>query len=105
LTGFASPGYGDGPFEGGVADDLLGIHGPAQSILQAWFNSASATGAGNAAAMGPAVEIMPDIFMCDSGDYFWGKGPVGPNLVPSSYPPAIFAYWYMTSSIPMEYLF
>lgn len=105
LTGFASPGYGDGPFEGGVADDLLGIHGPAQSILQSWFNSASATGAGNAAAMGPAVEIMPDIFICDSGDYFWGKGPVGPTLVPSSYPAAVFAYWYMTSTIPMEYLF
>ena len=105
LTDFASPGYGDGPFEGGVADDLLGIHGPAQTILQSWFNSASATGAGNAAAMGPAVEIMPDVFICDSDDYFWGKGPVGPTLVPSSYPPAIFAYWYLTSTSPLQYLF
>ena len=105
LTGFASPGYGDGPFEGGVADNVLGIHGPAQTIVQSWFNSASATGAGNAAAMGPAVEIMPDVFICDSGDYFWGKGTVGPTLVPSSYPPAIFAYWYLTSTSPLQYLF
>jgi hypothetical protein len=105
LTGFASPGYGDGPFEGGVADNVLGIHGPAQTIVQSWFNSASATGAGNAAAMGPAVEIMPNVFICDSDDYFWGKGTVGPTLVPSSYPPAIFAYWYLTSTSPLQYLF
>jgi len=105
LTGFASPGYGDGPFEGGVADDVLGIHGPAQTIVQAWFNSAAATGAGTAAAMGPALEVAPGVFICDSGDYFWGKGPVGPTLVPSSYPAADVAFWYLTSTSPMQYLF
>jgi len=105
LTGFASLGYGDGPFEGGVADNVLGIHGPAQTIVQSWFNSAAATSAGTAAAMGPAIEIMPDIFICDSGDFFWGKGPVGPTLVPASYPPAEVAFWYMSETTPMEYLF
>ena len=105
LTGFASLGYGDGPFEGGVADNLLGIHGPAQTIVQAWFNSAAATGAGTAAAMGPALEVMPGVFICDSDDYFWGKGPVGPTLVPSSYPPGDIAYWYLTSTSPIQYLF
>ena len=105
LTGFASLGYGDGAFEGGVADNVLGIHGPAQTIVQSWFNSAAATGAGNAAAMGPAVEVMPGIFICDFEDYFWGKGPVGPTLVPGSYPPSEFAYWYLTSTSPIQYLF
>jgi hypothetical protein len=105
LTGFASLDYGNGPFEGGVADNVLGITGPAQSIVQSWFNSASATSAGNAAAMGPAVEIMPGVFICDADDHFWGKGTVGPTLVPSSYPPAIFAYWYLTSTSPLQYLF
>lgn len=85
LTGFASLGYGDGPFEGGVADDVLGIHGSAQTVVQSWFNSAAATGAGTAAAMGPAVEVVPGTFICDLGDYFWGKGTVGPTLVPSAY--------------------
>jgi hypothetical protein len=105
LTGFASLGYGDGPFEGGVADDVLGIHGPAQTIVQSWFNSAAATGAGTAAAMGPALEVMPGIFICDLDDYFWGKGPVGPTLVPSSYPAGEVAYWYLTSTSPIQYLF
>jgi hypothetical protein len=105
LTGFASLGYGDGPFEGGVADDVLGIHGPAQTIVQSWFNSAAATGAGTAAAMGPALEIFPGIFICDLDDYFWGKGPVGPTLVPSSYPSGEVAFWYLTSTSPIQYLF
>jgi hypothetical protein len=48
---------------------------------------------------------MPGIFICDSDDYFWGKGPVGPTLVPSSYPPGELAYWYLTSTSPIQYLF
>ena len=105
LTGFASLGYGDGPFEGGVADDVLAIHGPAQTIVQSWFNSAAATGAGTAAAMGPALEILPGIFICDFNDYFWGKGSVGPTLVPSSFPAGSIVYWYLTSTSPIQYLF
>jgi hypothetical protein len=105
LTGFASLGYGDGPFEGGVADDLLGVHGPAQTIVQSWFNSAAATGAGTAAAMGPALEVAPGMFVCDLDDYFWGKGTVGPTLVPSSYPAAQMAFWYLTSTSAIQYLF
>jgi len=105
LTGFASLGYGDGPFEGGVADNVLGINGPAQTIVQSWFSSAAATGAGTAAAMGPALEIMPNIYICDLDDYFWGKGSVGPTLVPNDYPAADMAYWYLTSTTPIQYLF
>lgn len=105
LTGFASLGYGDGPFEGGVADNVLGIHGPAQTIVQSWFNSAAATSAGTAAAMGPAFEIIPGFYICDFNDFFWGKGSVGPTLVPSSFPSGTIAYWYLTSTTPMQYLF
>ncbi|HTS38111.1 MAG TPA: DUF6345 domain-containing protein [Candidatus Solibacter sp.] len=106
LTGFASEGYGDGAFEGGVADRVLGVNGQtAQTIVQSWFNSASATSAGTAAAMGPAIEIMPGLFICDYGDYFWGKGPVGPTIVPSSYPASMLAYWYVTSTTALQYLF
>ena len=106
LTGFASLGYGDGPFEGGVADRVLGVNGQtAQTIVQSWFNSASATSAGTAAAMGPAIEIMPGIFICDSMDFFWGKGTVGPTLVPTDYPASEVYFWYMTTTTPMEYLF
>ncbi len=105
LTGFASPGYGDGSFEGGVADDVLGINGPAQTIVQSWFNSAAATGAGTAAAMGPALEILPGLYIYDLGDYFWGKGSVGPTIVPGDYPAADIAYWYLTSTTPIQYLF
>jgi Family of unknown function (DUF6345) len=105
LTGFASEGYGDGPFEGGVADDVLGINGPAQTIVQSWFSSAAATGAGTAAAMGPALEVAPDAYACDFYDYFWRKGLVGPTIVPSSYPAEDLAYWYLTSTTPIQYLF
>jgi len=106
LTGFASPGLGDGPFEGGVADRVLGINGQtAQTIVQAWFNSASATGAGNAAAMGPAIEFAPGLFFSDFNDSFWGKGGVGPTIVPSDYPSAIVAFWYLTSTSPMQLQF
>jgi hypothetical protein len=73
--------------------------------VQSWFNSASATGAENAAAMGPAVEIFPSVFICDSDDYFWGKGTVGPHSCSQRYPPAIFAYWYLISTTPVQYLF
>jgi hypothetical protein len=106
LTGFASLGYGDGPFEGGVADRVLGVNGQtAQTIVQSWFNSASATSAGTAAAMGPAIEVMPGIFICDSMDFFWGKGTVGPTLVPADYPASEVYFWYLTTTTPMQYLF
>jgi len=106
LTGFASLDYGNGPFEGGVADNILGVNGAtAQTIVQSWFNSAAANGAGTAAAMGPALEILPGIYICDSDDYFWGKGPVGPTLVPGSFPTGSIAYWYLTSTTPVQYLF
>ena len=106
VTGFASLDYdSNGAFEGGVADDVLGIGGPAQTIVQSWFNSASAQSTGDAAAMGPAEEVAPGIYACDSGDSFWGKGPVGPTLNPASIPPALYAIWYVSDTTPMEYLF
>jgi hypothetical protein len=106
LTGFASLDYANGPFEGDLADNILGVNGAtAQTIVQSWFNSSSANATGTAAAMGPALEIFPGLFVCDSDDYFWGKGSVGPTLVPSSFPPGSIAYWYLTSTTPVQYLF
>lgn len=106
LTGFASLDYGNGPFEGGVADNVLGVNGAiAQSIVQSWFSSAAANATGTAAAMGPALEVSPGVFACDIDDYFWGKGSVGPTLVPSSYPAGEIAFWYLTSTSPVQYLF
>lgn len=68
------------------AGNVLGINRPAQTIVQSWFNSASATGAGNAAAMDPAVEIFPGVFMCDSDDYFWAREQLDPHLFPAAIP-------------------
>jgi hypothetical protein len=105
LTGFASLDYANGPFEGQFADNVLGVGGPAQDIVQSWFSSSAANATGTAAAMGPAVEAMPGIFVTDYGDYFWGKGSIGPTIVLASYPPAEQAYWYVTSTTPITYLF
>src|SRR5208337_196688 len=103
LTGFVGLEDGNGPFEGGVADRVLGVNGQtAQTIVQSWFNSSAANSTGTAAAMGPAIEILPGIFICDYEDYFWGKGPVGPTLVPSSYPASMLAYWYVTSTTALQ---
>jgi hypothetical protein len=57
-------------------------------IVSAWFSAAHGRGTGTPAAMGP---IGPGAAM-DYGDYFWGKGPVGPTIRASQ----IQGWWYIS---------
>jgi len=99
LAGFSSLDYGDGPFENTVANNILGVGGSPQTIVQAWFNAAQSTGAGTPAAIGPALSVGGGLFwMADIDDYYWGKGSVGPTLVPSSFPPGDIGWWYLNGS-------
>jgi Family of unknown function (DUF6345) len=99
LAGFSSLDYGDGPFENAVATNILGVNGPPQTIVQSWFNAAQATGAGTPAAMGPALSTGNKLFwMADLQDYYWGKGTVGPTIVPSNYPTDNVGWWYLTET-------
>jgi hypothetical protein len=99
LAGFSSLDYGDGPFENTVAKNILGVGGSPQTIVQAWFNAAQSTGAGTPAAMGPALSIGGGLFwMANIDDFYWGKGSVGPTLVPSSFPPGDIGWWYLNGS-------
>jgi hypothetical protein len=67
--------------------------------VQAWFNAAQSTGAGTPAAMGPALSIGGGLFwMANIDDFYWGKGSVGPTLVPSSFPPGDIGWWYLNGS-------
>jgi hypothetical protein len=106
LAGFSSLDYGDGPFENTVAKNVLGVGGSPQTIVQAWFNAAQSTSAGTAAAMGPAVSIGGGFFwITDIDDYYWGKGPVGPTIVPSSFPPGTIGFWFLNGSNPATLVF
>jgi hypothetical protein len=106
MTGFSSLDYGDGPFENAVAKNILGVGGSAQTIVQAWFNGAASTGAGTPAAMGPALSIGGNLFwMANIDDYYWGKGAVGPTIVPSAYAPGEVGFWYLNGSSSAEVVF
>jgi Family of unknown function (DUF6345) len=89
LTGFHSlAGAGTG-FPGTFAMNMLGLFGfltPPMPIVNAWFAAAHARGTGSPAAMGP---IGPG-GAWDFGDYYWGKGPVGPTIRASQ----IHGWWY-----------
>jgi hypothetical protein len=99
MAGFSSLDYGDGPFENAVADNILGVGGSPQTIVQSWFNAAQSTGAGTPAAIGPALSIGGGLFwMANLDDYYWGKGSVGPTIVPSSYAPGDVGWWYLNGS-------
>jgi hypothetical protein len=99
MAGFSSLDYGDGPFENQVAKNILGVGGSAQTIVQAWFNAAQSTGAGTPAAIGPAISIGGGWYwMTNIDDYYWGKGSVGPTIVPSSYPAGDVGWWYLNGS-------
>jgi hypothetical protein len=69
-----------------------------QSIMQAWFNAALAIqpiseGYGYPAAMG---QLGPG-GVCDSGDYYPGKGSMGPTIAPAQRT----GWWYMNESTGM----
>jgi hypothetical protein len=57
-------------------------------IISAWFSAAHECGTGTPAALGP---IGPG-GAWDYGDYFWGKGPVGPKIRASQ----IQGWWYLS---------
>ncbi len=65
-----------------------------QTIVQGWLNSAMSNNMGTPAAMGPVFNVAHDgqtIGICDYGDYYWGKGPVGPTIPQS----LINGWWYI----------
>ena len=88
LTGFSSLAYAGTGFPGSFALNMLGFFVlPPHSIVNAWFSAANAHGTGTPAAMGP---IGPG-GVWDYGDYYWGKGPVGPTIRASQ----IRGWWYL----------
>jgi hypothetical protein len=88
LTGFSSLAYAGTGFPAGFALNMLGfVFIPPHSIVNAWFSSANSHGTGTPAAMGP---IGPG-GVWDYGDYYWGKGPVGPTIPASQ----IKGWWYL----------
>jgi len=109
LTGFASldqpDGYGD--FERDFATDMLGVTKKPQTIVQSWFSSAKSNGIGTAAAMGPAVFVKKgELFsMANLNDHYWGKGTVGPTIVPSSLAPGDIGWWYLTTTTSANVVF
>lgn len=83
LLGFSSLAYAGTGFPFTFATSMLGWppfpllpFGQPIPIVNAWFNAAHARGTGTPAAMGP---IGPG-GVCDFGDYYWAKGPVGPTI-------------------------
>jgi len=95
LTGWNSTEQvGDGSFEKDFAQNMLGVHGAAQTVLQAWFNSAHAAGAshGVPAAMGA---FGPNS-ISDYKDYYWGKGAVNPSIPQNQ----VTGWWYVQDTLP-----
>ncbi|MGA2017791.1 MAG: DUF6345 domain-containing protein [Opitutaceae bacterium] len=117
MTGFASldtpDGYGD--FERDLATDMLGVAFilglpfpvPPQTIVQSWFDSAEGNGIGTAAAMGPALFVKKGqpYSLADLDDFYWGKGTVGPTIVPSHYTGSEIGWWYLTTTTPVNVVF
>jgi hypothetical protein len=63
------------------------------TVVQGWLSSAIANQMGTPAAMGPTYNGI-----CDYGDYYWGKGPVGPTIPQS----LINGWWYIQGTGPMQ---
>jgi hypothetical protein len=88
YTGFSSnAAYSAGAFPKAFAKDILGVGTSPLTILQAWFAASSATNEGTAAAMGP-VGIGG---VTDQGDYYVGKGSMGPTIQPAD----VRGWWYL----------
>jgi hypothetical protein len=92
LLGFSSPAYPGTGFPSRFAQNMLGslFQIPPKfpsPIVSAWFSAANACGTGTPAALGP---IGPGN-VWDYGDYFWGKGPVGPTIHSSQ----VIGWWYL----------
>jgi hypothetical protein len=88
FTGFASgAAYSAGAFPKAFAEKILGVSGPAETILNAWFEASTSTNEGTAAAMGP----MTKGGVTDMNDHYIGKGSMGPTILPAN----ITGWWYL----------
>jgi hypothetical protein len=91
MTGWSSKtSVDDGSFERDFAENMLGVSGPPQTVVEAWFNAAETAGRehGTAAAMGPIGPKRID----DRDDHYVGKGSRGPTILPAD----IRGFWYLT---------
>jgi hypothetical protein len=64
------------------------------TVVQAWISAADAHGIGTPAAMGPMTRTTVEgatHWVSDFGDYYWGRGPVGPTIPRSQ----INGWWYV----------
>jgi Family of unknown function (DUF6345) len=66
---------------------------PPVTVVQAWMSAANAASIGSPAAMGPIRNITRRgvHFAVSDGDYYWGRGPVGPTIPRSE----INGWWYI----------
>ncbi|HEY5910440.1 MAG TPA: DUF6345 domain-containing protein [Verrucomicrobiae bacterium] len=88
LLGFSTSAGAETGFPGSFAFNMLGFFlFPPNSIVNAWFSAANSHGTGTPAALGP---IGPG-GVWDYGDYYWGKGAVGPTIRASQ----IRGWWYL----------
>jgi len=88
FTGFASgAAYSAGAFPKAFAQYILGTGKPTLSIVNAWFAASTDTSEGTAAAMGPVGAGG----VTDLGDFYIGKGPLGPTILPAS----VKGWWYL----------
>ena len=80
-------------------------------VVKAWFLAAKESGVwskfqgyqstGTPAAMGPLIKAsVPDghggqalVYLTDSNDFYWGKGPVGPTIPADQ----ISGFWYLSN--------
>jgi hypothetical protein len=95
LFGFNSEEQvGDGSFEQDFAEYmLLGSGGPL-TILQSWFLAGTVAGVGGPPNHGVPAALGPITVgnVCDSGDFYLGKGTQGPTILPGS----ITGWWYVS---------
>ena len=73
--------------------EILFITFEPQTIVQSWLSATDATDIGTAAAMGPMTNVNVGVTLgvCNYGDYYWGRGPVGPTIPRNM----IHGWWYI----------
>ncbi len=95
LFGFNSEEQvGDGSFEQDFADYMLNGMGGPLTILQAWFLAGSTAGVGGPPQHGIPAALGPITIgnVCDSGDYYLGKGTQGPTIRSGE----VTGWWYLS---------
>jgi len=94
MTGWNSEEQlADGSFEQDFAENILGVNGAPQTILQAWFNAAQTAGIGPPPAHGLPAAMGPITTgnVTDKDDYYIGKGSQGPTIMPAN----VTGWWYI----------